>query len=269
MEKNVIEFQLYKGKVNVRFFPDSHIYMVNGKRKTGVTTFLGIKDKSRPLVIWATELYRDFLFEKLEEGEITAKHIEEGCTLHAVRKQEAATIGDIAHQWIEDYIKGVNPGMPDEQKVLIAVNAFLDWEKEHDVKFISSERVVYSKKHDYIGKMDIEAIVDGKRCLVDIKTSNGLYNPVRMQTAAYQKADEENGTKPYKGRWAIRIAKETEDEYNAKMEKKGKTDFPPYVAFEAKFFDQESLNDDFSAFLSCKNLFDWDNRTDFYKNRNK
>ncbi len=82
-------------------------------------------------------------------------------------------------------------------------------EKQHKVKFVSTERIVYSKKHDYIGKMDAEAMVDGKRVLVDFKTSSGLYNSVRMQTAAYQKADEEEGAKSYKGRWAIRISRKT------------------------------------------------------------
>ncbi len=110
----------------MKFFPDSHIYVVNGKRKTGVTTILNIKDKSRPLVIWAVELYRDFLCSALEKG-ITAEHIEEGARLHSVRKEEAATIGSIAHDWIEQYIKGARPDMPDDDRVVTAVNAFLDW----------------------------------------------------------------------------------------------------------------------------------------------
>jgi hypothetical protein len=61
-EEGVIEQLMYGGKINVRFLgptddkPNRHIYMVDGKRKTGVTTIIGIKDKSRPLVIWATEL---------------------------------------------------------------------------------------------------------------------------------------------------------------------------------------------------------------------
>lgn len=260
-----IETELYDGKINVKFFPDSHIYMVNGKRKTGVTTIIGIKDKSRPLVIWATELYRDFLFEALENGKVSAKHIEDGCKLHSVRKEEAATLGSLAHDWIEQHVKGNNPDMPEDARVVTAINAFLDWEKQHKVKFVSTERVVYSKKHDFIGKMDAEAIVDGKRALVDFKTSSGLYNTVRMQTAAYQMADEEEGTKKYQGRWAIRIAKEDEKEYHARMAKKGKTEFPAYVAFEAKFFDADSLEDDYKAFLSCQTLYNWDSKTDFYK----
>lgn len=264
-----IEYKLYKARIIIKFFPDSHIYMVNGVRKTGVTTYIGIKDKSRPLIIWATELYRDYLLDVFENGKIDKGHILEGCVLHTAKKEEAATIGDIAHKWIEEYISGNNPEMPEDPRVVTAVTGFLDWEKEHKVKFISSERVVYSKKHDFIGKMDIEAKVDGKLCLIDIKTSNGLYNSYAMQTAAYVKADEEESGREYKGRWLVRIAKETEEEYIARMNKKGKTDFPPYVVFEAKYLDEEAgnIDRDYEAFLACKKLYEWDKKTDFYLNK--
>lgn len=266
--KEVIESTLYKGKVAVRFFPKSHVYMMNGKRKSGVTTYIGIKDKSRPLVIWATALAKSFLIKKLEDGGIDEGVIIEACGLHAVRKEEASTIGSIAHEWIEEYIAGNSPEMPEDPCVLIAVNGFLDWEKEHKVKFLSSERVLYSKKHDYMGKMDIEAKVDGDLCLVDIKTSNALYNDYCMQTAAYVKADEEESGRKYKGRWLVRIAKETEEDYILRMDEKGKVDYPPYVAFEAKYLDNEAgnIDRDFEAFLACKKLFEWNKKTDFWIN---
>lgn len=45
------EFDLYGGKVKGKFYPGSHRYYVNGKSKTGVTSYLGIIDKSQALVI--------------------------------------------------------------------------------------------------------------------------------------------------------------------------------------------------------------------------
>jgi hypothetical protein len=284
---NVQESTLYKKTVAVRFFPDSHIYMVNGKRKTGVTTYLSILDKSRPLVIWATELAEDYLLDKLKGGPvlISEKEIYTACSLHAVKKEEAANIGTEIHDWAERYIrhklkeKGATmPEMPERKEVQIGAMAFLDWEKEHKVKFVSTERVVYSKKHDFIGKMDIEAIVDGDLVLVDLKSSNGLYNSVCMQTAAYVKADEEESGRDYKGRWAIRLSKETESEYlekwakkNAKRESLGKDpiDVPPYQVFEAKYLDDggSNIDRDYKAFLSAMHLFNWNKLTDFFTNR--
>lgn len=270
-----IEFMLYKGKVEGKFYPGSHRYYVNGKPQTGVTTYLGIIDKSRPLIIWATELYRDYLLACLERG-ITIEDIYEGCALHEERKQEAAAIGDEVHGWIEQYIKGKTPDMPERREAQIGVSAFLDWTAANKVKFISSERVVYSRKHGYIGKMDIEAKVNGKLCLIDIKTSNGLYNTYMLQTAAYLKADEEESGKKYDGRWLLRVTKETEAEYIARMEKKNANRvrkgqqtqaIPPYQVFEAKFIDDEpdAIERDFSAFLAAKALHEWNKATDFYK----
>lgn len=269
---------LYKGKVEIKFFPGSHIYMVNGSRKTGVTTFINIKDKSRPLVIWATELMRDYL---LAAEKITEEEIFKATVLHEVRKKEAADIGTKIHDWCEQYIKSfldkkvAMPKMPEEKAVQVGVNAFMDWVAEHKVKFISTERVVYSKKHDYIGKMDIEAKIGGKLYLIDLKSSNGLYNTVNMQTAAYLKADEEESGRKYHGRWAIRLAKETEEEYLAKMGVKQKNDLlkgrearqiEPYVVFEAKKLGTD-VNADFEAFLACKTLYKWDKDTDYYLNK--
>lgn len=276
-------FALYKGKIQVKFFPGSHAYYVNGKRKTGVTTYLGIIDKSRALVIWATELYRDFLLDTLATGPITEQDIQDGCGLHEVRKQQAADLGTKIHDWCEHYIKhklkvrGYEnaPEMPDEKAVQIGVTAFLEWAGEHEVEFVSSERVVYSKKHDFIGKMDIEARIDGKLCLVDLKSSNGLYNTVRLQTAAYVMADEEESGRKYKGRWAIRLAKETEAEYDARMAKKnanralkgkGEVEYPPYQVFEAKFLDDQAgeMERDKAAWLATKEVFAWNKATDFF-----
>lgn len=283
IEKEVIETKLYGGKITVKFFVDSHQYWVDGKRKTGVTTIIGIKDKSTALVSWATEIGADFLCDKLRAGEeITELDILRAQDLHRERKQEAADLGTKIHEWCEQYIKtklkikGYSmPDMPEEKAVQIGVNSFLDWEKEHKVKFVSSERIVYSRKYDYIGKMDIEAMVDGELCLVDLKSSNGLYNTVRMQTAAYLKADEEEAKKKYVGRWAIRLAKETEEEHVVKHQKKQKKDvakgkdpriIPTYQVFEAKYFDEKKgdIENDFEAFLACLTLFRWDKSTDFY-----
>lgn len=270
------EFNLYKESVKVKFFPDSHQYWVNGKRKTGVTTILGIIDKSRPLVIWATELMRDFLLDILKKG-ITEDHIYKGAILHEERKVEAATIGDKVHGWIEEYVKGKNPEMPKEKEVQIGVNAFLEWESQNKVKFLSSERVVYSKKHDYIGTMDIEAKVNEKLCLIDVKTAGGLYNTNALQVAAYAKADEEESGKEYHGRWIIRLAKETEDEYAERMEtknvsrlKNGKKpiEIQPYQVFEAMFLDNEpgNMDRDYKAFLCAKSLYEWNKETNFFLN---
>ncbi len=285
-----IESSLYKGSVKVKFFPIPHRYYVNGKPKKGVTTIIGIKDKSRALLPWKGQRIADFLLKKLKEGKITEELICVASYIDEIEKEAAATLGSAIHEWIEHYInyklkkeKSI-PDMPETKAVQIGVNAFLDWEKEHKVKFLSSERVVYSKKHDYIGKMDIEALVDGDLSLIDIKSSNSLNNAVNLQTASYVKADEEESKREYKGRWAVRVSKYDEKEYYEREEQKQMIkrmiakyrgeeikEYPvkPYEVFEAKFLDPEEglIDRDFKAFLAAKHLDRWDKDTDYFLNR--
>lgn len=290
MSNHAVEISLYKGKINIRFFPESHIYMVDGKRQTGVTTYINIKDKSRQLMSWKGQRVADFLLTSLEKGKITEELVCAASYIDEIEKEEAARVGTAIHEWCEHYInfklkkEDDMPDLPDEKSVQVGINSFLDWEKEHKVKFISSERVVYSKKYKYIGTMDIEAKIDGALCLVDLKSSNGLYNSVNMQTAAYQKADEEESTRKYKGRWAIRLAKFDEKEYVSREEKKKRikkliadyrgTEFKdytiaPYEAFEAKYLDEKAgqVDYDFDAFLACMKLYKWDKDTDYWLNK--
>lgn len=284
------KIKLYNGEVEILFKENKdtgyHAYFItdekNGlksKRGRGVTSVIAIKDKSAPLTIWATETMRDYLIDNFlkEEKPITYDDILEASVEYKKVKDNAANIGDEIHGWIERFIrhtleeKGFEkvPEIPKRKEIKIGISAFLDWVNENDVKFISTEKILYSREHGFVGKMDIEAKVNGLRALIDIKTSNGIYNTVKMQTAAYAKADmEENPKNKYQTRWALRLAKETESEYLEKMKKKGKEKFAEYKVFEAREFpenEDDNIETDFKAFLNCKALFEWDQKTDFYK----
>jgi len=293
-----IESTLYNGEVAIKFYPESHQYWaaVDGerfKRRTGVTTICGIKDKSIGLMSWQRELTADYLLTLIEAGkEIGIEEVLEAAVQSDIKKDEAANIGTAIHDWVEKFIKFKKgepgypemPPIPEIPEAVTGVNSFMEWTDKHKVEFISSERVVYSKEHDFIGTLDIEAKVDGKLCLVDLKSSNGLYNSVRAQTAAYAMADmEETPKKKYKGRWAIRVSKLTEEEYYAKEERKKemkkaiariqgkeyKNYSPrPYEVFEAKDLDngESFIERDFKAFLAHKDVYRWDAITDPYRN---
>lgn len=294
IDESIIEFPLYGGKQVVKFYgptpdkPGRHMYYLNGKRLTGVTSYLNILDKSMALGKWQQRITVEHLLKALEEGKVINEDLAiEAAIQNDLRKQKAADLGTEIHDWAEKYIKnkiGVKgysaPDMPEKKQVLVGVNSFLDWEKEHKVKFITSERVVYSKKYGYVGTMDIEAEVDKLLMMVDLKSSNGLYNSVRAQTEAYLRADEEeNSKKKYHGRWAIRLSKLTEEEYNEEeaLKKKIKDKIaqfrgwtpkeyaaPAYQVFEAKYLDDDEnfADRDFKAFLNCMSLTKWNKETD-------
>lgn len=236
--------KLYKGTVELDFNEARHMFTVNGKRILGVTSATGMIDKSRPLIFWAVNLTKAFLVDnigtliKSTEQEEILTLIETATKQHQIRKEEAANVGTQVHAWIEQWIKATvkkeEPKLPSEKnepQVYNGVLAFLKWADEHKVKFVSSERFVYSKKHQYAGIMDCEAVIDGKTSVVDFKTSNGIYNEYRYQVAAYQGAAEEERGKPYTGnKWIVRFGKDDGE-------------------FEAQQFDDQDK--DFKTFLAC------------------
>ena len=68
-----------------------------------------------------------------------------------------------------------------------------------------------AKEFYYAGTCDFVAKIDGVLGVGDIKTSSGIYPEMRLQTAAYQHAlEEEKGIK-FPVRWIIRFDKKTGD----------------------------------------------------------
>jgi len=300
-EEGVTLTPLYGGKVTVRFHEKGHQYWVEKnsggfKRKGGVTGVIGIMDKSKPLGIWQQGMTLDFLLDAIAQGhKINEDKAIEAVIQHELFLEKAADIGHEIHGWCEAWIrhqlkqKGYEslPAIPDFPEAVTGVNGFLAWIEEHKVKFISTERVVYSAKHDYVGQLDFEAVIDGDHCLGDFKSSNGLYPGVRMQTAAYVAADEEERGpkfKGYDGRYALRLSKYSEEEY-MKRERRKKdvkaaiarfkgnevSEYPikPYQVFEAVFLDREEgfMERDMRAFTHCKALTEWQRAVDPFLNR--
>lgn len=301
MGTNDKNLEIYGGELILKYVNsnDQHAYYIAernkktgevGKfiRKSGVTTYIGIKDKSGPLKYWAVKLMWKHLKTILNDRAISKFDLDEAKGLHTVRLKEAATIGTKIHDWIEEYVKGNKPPMPDEANVLQGVNAWLSWVEKNKIHFIASELMLYSKKYDFCGQMDYLAYVGDKwweLYVGDYKTSNGLYNDVMLQTAAYSKALIEMGLlqtiedqgidkewlkkakkTPAKvkvvGRHALRIEKRSPDEFREEMDEKGNVN-AEYKPFEYALLDPEyRIDKDFDAFVAFQTGHLWNKETD-------
>jgi hypothetical protein len=141
--------------------------------------------------------------------EISVKRIlRDAKRAHRDHTQDAANIGTIVHNWAEAYAKGENPAFPTNVQARAGVDAFLDWLGSHDVQWIANEAKVYSRKYRYAGTLDADAMVGGERCIVDFKTSAAVWPEMRLQTAAYQAAREEELGIKYARRWIVRFPKD-------------------------------------------------------------
>jgi CRISPR/Cas system-associated exonuclease Cas4 (RecB family) len=208
-------FKLYKGTISIGFEEREwngnkvHKYTKeNGDIPLSVTKVTGTVDKSPFLIPWAIRLMGEYLLEKENGKIITPEIVEEAKKKWREAKEEAADIGSAAHDWIEQHIKGKNPAMPENEKVLNCVNAYLKWEKENKIKWVVNEGLVYSKKYDFVGKLDAIAKINGKTYLIDYKSSKGIYEEFYLQTAGYQLAYEEEHGKCIDGRILLHLGKE-------------------------------------------------------------
>src|SRR3990167_8228957 len=200
--------KLYNDKVELTFDESKHTYRVDGEVVNGVTTILGVLDK--PMLIpwavketvkemgyyekqiWTPTGYVGIPQEEQAVGNTRLKAILEHFKvmtsdeywqmLHNAKgsyrnkRDEAANIGTMVHQWIEDFIKGKNPPMPEIEKVRNGVEAFMNWIAENHVEFVLSEQKIYSKKFRIAGTLDWTAKVNGVSTMGDTKTSN-FFNP--------------------------------------------------------------------------------------------
>jgi hypothetical protein len=215
---------LYGGKVVIDFYPESHRYKLAGERTylISATAVTGIIDKSRFLIPWAVNLAGAHLKQYIETAsaqQFTAEEllpvIDEALKQHTIRKEEAASIGDLIHAWAESFAlvqleNGESPNIADDldDRVINGINAFLDWYNAHDVKFICAEKLVYSSAHGFVGKIDAVAEVDGRKMLIDYKSGKAIYNDHLYQVAGYRLAyEEEHG--PLSGAVILHFNKET------------------------------------------------------------
>lgn len=245
---------------------------------SGVTSVVHIIDKSGPLVGWSAKKVAERILEETPIAERfvegTTKslgwYLQQHITLEEFTRicmdaklaprehlEEAGDIGHQAHKWLEGYIQrelGIKQfhlaliSIQDE-KVQSCCKASLDWMGKHNVRWLKTERIVYSKSFGYAGTLDGLALVDScndrlccpvtfkdRRSLIDWKSSNYLYPEYLLQTAAYQYAEEEEFGITIDDRWIIRLGKED-----------GK--------FESWHIEKECFTQDFEAFIHALQLY--------------
>lgn len=235
-----MEKSLYNNEIKLKFTHNGHRYQVDtGSGWTsvqGVTTILSKVVAKDGLVNWAANLAVDAILEGLTP--------EEARKAHTLKKQSGADVGSLVHETIEILIsqlmkgKRLTKAMPelanliqskyqnitDEQseQAIKALEAFLQWHKERDVKFLESEIAVYSKKYNYCGTCDFIAEVDGRRYVGDWKTADPkkqwknnkytgklqAYPEHFIQVAAYDQALTEMGHAPFDGHMVVYVTKE-------------------------------------------------------------
>jgi hypothetical protein len=205
MKTDQIKKTLYNGKETIIFYPNSHRYRKEGDRSYLLSATAITGKLNKPFLLnWAANTACQYIesYVRNSTGKLLAEElypiIEAAKTAHEKVKEKAATAGTIVHEFAEKFAKAkidnqAYPEIKDDwsDEVKHGVEAFLDWYSNNNVKFIESERLVYSKKYKYAGLFDVLAEVNGKLTIIDYKTSNGIYDEHYLQLVGYYIAVKE------------------------------------------------------------------------------
>ena len=145
----------------------------------------------------AVERYRLPEFEKLAKG-----------SGRSALKQAGDT-GSRVHHWIE--CENTDQPLPDvTEDMTSSLDAYRTWKDEIGITIMEAEQVVYSHTYRFAGTLDALGLTkDGKRVLLDYKTSNGIYDETALQLSAYAIAEQEmSGGDPVDEAWVLRLPKD-------------------------------------------------------------
>lgn len=270
-------YKFYNDEIVLWFYSDTdrHEYVreygPEEVAQRGVTTILRIIDKSEYLIPWASKKVSEKVAATmpLEDRDLDvytkslplAEFLD---LLDAAKKapreilDDAGNVGGQAHQSLEDSIRyaiNTNGGrveklinIPKDPRAVSCCSAALDWMTKHDVKWVCTERKIYSKEYEFAGTMDGVAFVtacgDPVCCpvhftdalsVIDWKSSNQLSVSYLYQVAAYRAAYVEETNEKVTDAFILRLGKEDGE-------------FEPWHTTDAE------LKEDFGAFISCLTL---------------
>jgi len=171
--------------------PTQPYKLKDGTRVPGVTTVIGgqLAWNKGALMYWAWDQGRN------------GKDFRE-------TKDVAADLGTRVHALIENEMR-LKP-MPEIPKDCEAsLLAFYEWRDAFKLESTGSEVPLVSEKYCFGGTIDYPVLVNGRRCILDLKTSKAVYPDHRIQLAAYgQLWDETHPDDLVTGLHLLQVGKE-------------------------------------------------------------
>jgi hypothetical protein len=228
------------------FDSSKHKYYWEGRSVPSVTTILSVIAKPA-LTMWAAKQAGEYIRESLFPGdtmdELSIQRLaKEAVYAHRKKAEEAASIGTIVHKHAEGFIEAyMNRRLYQhnitQNSVQKGYQAFLDWFYKSKVEPLHTEYRIFNKDLWYAGTVDLICRIGDELCIVDYKTSTGIYPEYYLQLAAYQHTFEiEKGVSIDK-RIIVRFDKQTGE-------------------FESKT-DESNNADNMDAFKAAITLFNW------------
>ena len=203
------EFQSY-GDFMVEFLPKSHRYFILKDEQRipaiSVTSALSILDKPA-LRKWYGNMDATAVLSLERDGQLTGIPTDQAIYVARqrgygaeARRDAGAARGTAVHEALRTYCETGHPpllgGFNDETKGY--VQAACNWLVDASPEPVIVERILGSPMYGFAGRMDLIALIDGKRVGVDFKTGANAhkYPEAHIQLAGYQLAFPECDIEP-------------------------------------------------------------------------
>mgnify|MGYP003350245056 CR=1 FL=1 len=168
--KRIVEYSEGDKQINVL---DSRFYKRNEKYYPSVTSVLNYFPKNK--------FFHDWLKDVGHNSDVIAS--------------KAASEGTQTHNAIEEFLKGNEVFWLDEHgnakyslEVWKMILKFAEFWTTHKPELVATEYHLFSDQYEYAGTADLIVMLNGKRWLIDIKTSNSLHTSYDLQLSAYATA---------------------------------------------------------------------------------
>lgn len=173
---------------------DKHNYYWNaGPKMPGVTHAIDPADDKEGLIRWGkTEVAAcairnfDFLQELIARGGAEAA-IKWVAGIPDYQRDTAADIGTAVHIMAEKIARGHEHEIAEEHRPF--AEAYARFLRDYQPDFETLEQKVCNLTHSYGGTYDAIARINGKRTIIDYKTSKTLQPKIALQLAAYAGAE--------------------------------------------------------------------------------
>lgn len=155
--------------------PRTGYKLASGEKVASVTTIISRFKESGALINWAY------------------KRGCEGFELYSSR-DEACDVGSLIHSMVEADIHGNPlPDIPDEfrERCESGFRAWTSWREGRAMTIIATEEPIVSEKYRFGGTLDAVGRDKNGLCILDWKSSNGVYADYALQLAAYRLLWEE------------------------------------------------------------------------------
>lgn len=189
--------------------------------------------------------------------------------------QKSAAEGTMVHEAAEAILLGKNPEI--DPAIAPAIAAFREFLDKKNVQTSPElvERRIINYDHRYAGTIDAMALIDGKFGVLDIKTSQAIYRDYNLQTSAYMDALK-NEFENLQTRWILKIdqiqtclrcgavkrvkggREKIKTQWGNSIMKNCAHDWSE-IKGDVEFREFPYWQDDFSAFLGAKKLWEWEN----------